>query len=47
MFWVKWHPLTLTIHKPIYPEGQGAEDISKRMDISYKEIMAGLTPKYQ
>lgn len=46
-FWVKWHPLTLTIHKPIYPEGQGAEDISKRMDISYKEIMAGLTPKYQ
>ena len=46
-FWVKWHPLTLTIHAPIYPESQGAEDINKRMDESYRTIMSAITPEYQ
>ena len=45
--WVKWHPLTLTIHAPIYPESQGAEDINKRMDESYRTIMSAITPEYQ
>ena len=45
--WVKWHPLTLTIHAPIYPESQGAEDINKRMDESYHTIMSAITPEYQ
>jgi 1-acyl-sn-glycerol-3-phosphate acyltransferase len=45
--WVEWHPLKLTIHKPIYPEGQGAEDISRRMKESYDAIMSGLDKEYQ
>lgn len=45
--WVCWHPLKLTIHKPIYPEGHSAEDINRRMDECYKSIMSGLTPEYQ
>lgn len=45
--WVTWHPLKLTIHKPIYPEGQGPEDINRRMDECYKAIMSGLEEKYQ
>lgn len=39
---VKRHPLTLTIHKPIYPESQGHENISRNMELSYKEIERGL-----
>ena len=27
--WVTWHPLTLTIHKPIDPIGQGKENVAK------------------
>lgn len=45
--WVIWHPLKLTIHKPIYPEGQGAEDITRRMDECYQAIMSGLDKEYQ
>lgn len=45
--WVTWHPLKLTIHKPIYPEGHGPEDINRRMDECYKAIMSGLEEKYQ
>jgi 1-acyl-sn-glycerol-3-phosphate acyltransferase len=45
--WVCWHPLSLTIHAPIYPQSQGAEDIKKRMDESYEVIMGSLTPEYQ
>ena len=45
--WVTWHPLKLTIHKPIYPEGHGPEDINRRMDECYKAIMSGLEKKYQ
>ncbi len=45
--WVTWHPLKLTVHKPIYPEGQGAEDITRRMNECYNAIMAGLDKEYQ
>ena len=45
--WVEWHPLTLTIHKPIYPIGKGRENIDNMKDESYKAIMAGLVPEYQ
>ena len=45
--WVIWHPLKLTIHKPIYPEGQGAEDINRRMSECYDAIMSGLDKEYQ
>jgi len=44
---VDWHPLTLTFHAPIYPEGQGSENIAKMMDEAYGQVMASLESKYQ
>lgn len=41
------HPLTLTIHKPIYPTGKGAENVKTLMDESYAEIQKSLEPQYQ
>ena len=45
--WVTWHPLTLTIHKPIEPKGKGPEQIQKMMEESYEAVMSGLVPEYQ
>lgn len=45
--WVEWHPMTLTIHKPIYPQTQGAENIKRTMDKSYNDIMSALPEEYQ
>lgn len=42
-----WHPLQLTIHKPIYPECQGMENIKRMMEISYQEIENGLPEHYK
>jgi len=39
---IKRHPLTLTIHKPIYPESKGHENINRNIELSYKEIEKGL-----
>lgn len=47
MHWVTWHPLRLTIHKPIAPIGQGAENVKNAATVSYKIIMDGLVPEYQ
>lgn len=47
MKWVVWHPLRLTIHEPIAPIGQGAENISHAEEESYKAVMSSLTPEYQ
>ena len=47
MHWVTWHPLSLTIHKPIAPIGQGAENVKNAAAVSYKIIMDGLVPEYQ
>lgn len=44
---VEWHPLTLTIHKPISPIGKGAENISRAEEESYRVIMNSLVPEYQ
>lgn len=44
---VEWHPLTLTIHKPITPIGKGAENISYAEEESYRVIMNSLVPEYQ
>lgn len=41
------HPLSLTIHAPIYPDECGTEDIKDRMQKSYGTIMSSLTPEYQ
>lgn len=47
MKWVLWHPLRLTIHKPIQPIGKGTENIKHLEEQSYKAVMAGLVDKYQ
>ena len=47
MHFVNWHPLTLTIHKPIAPIGQGAENIKHLEQESYQVVMSGLVPEYQ
>lgn len=47
MKWVVWHPLRLTIHKPIQPIGKGADNIKYLEQESYKVVMSGLEEKYQ
>ena len=47
MKWVVWHPLRLTIHKPILPVGKGADNIKYLEEESYKVVMGGLEEKYQ
>lgn len=44
---VRWHRMSLTIHKPIPPSGRGPEDIRHTMDEAYRVIMADLPEKYQ
>ncbi|MBQ9230755.1 MAG: 1-acyl-sn-glycerol-3-phosphate acyltransferase [Prevotella sp.] len=44
---VNWHPLTLTIHPPIPPKGQGAENVQTTMQEAYDSIMSSLAPEYQ
>lgn len=41
------HKLSLTIHKPIYPTSQGAENTRRMRDESYETVMSGLVPEYQ
>ena len=47
MKWVIWHPLRLTIHKPIQPIGKGTDNIKYLEEESYKVVMRGLEEKYQ
>jgi 1-acyl-sn-glycerol-3-phosphate acyltransferase len=42
-----WHPLKLTIHKPIYPVGQGPENLQATLQQSYDAVMSSLDPQYQ
>ena len=44
---VNWHRLRLTIHKPVYPVGQGADNVTATMDRSYDAIMSSLVSDYQ
>ena len=44
---VSWHPLRLTIHEPIYPVGQGAENIEATLHQAYDSVMSALEEKYQ
>ena len=47
IYWVFWHPLTLTIHKPIESINKGPENISHLAEESYRVVMDGLIPEYQ
>lgn len=44
---VNWHRLSLTIHQPIYPVGQGPENIQATMAQAYDSVMSSLAPEYQ
>ena len=43
----KWHPLSLTIHQPIYPVDKGPANIQAVMHQSYDSVMSALQPEYQ
>lgn len=45
--WISWHPMTLTIHDPIYPHTKGAENINRLVEESYKAIEQALPAEYQ
>lgn len=45
--WIKWHRLTLTVHKPIFPQGKGPENIKRMEAESYQTVMSGLVPEHQ
>lgn len=47
MHWVIWHPLRLTIHQPIFPQGRDAEDIRHMEEQCYQTVMSALVPEYQ
>lgn len=47
MHFIQWHPLSLTIHKPIHPECKGQENISSTISKSYEAVMSGLEEKYK
>lgn len=44
---VEWHRLTLTIHQPIMPAGQGADNIHALLTQSYDAVMSALDVDYQ
>ena len=47
MKFVQWHRLSLTIHQPIYPVGQGAENVEAVKSQAYDAVMSALVPEYQ
>lgn len=44
---LSWHPLELTIHKPIFPKCKGQENMKELMEKSYKVIEESLPQKYR
>ncbi len=44
---IKRHRMTLTLHEPIYPQGQGHENIRATMEKAYKAINESLPEKYK
>jgi len=42
-----WHPLRLTIHQPIYPVGEGSQNVHATMRQAYDSVMSSLDGKYQ
>lgn len=44
---VSWHPLRLTIHEPIMPQGNGPEALQQTMSKAYDAIMESLDEQYK
>lgn len=47
MHFVIHHPLSLTIHEPIYPTSQGPENVKRLMEESYEKIQSALVDEYK
>ena len=47
IYWVFWHPMTLTIHDPIAPTGQGDENVRLTMQCSKNQIESTLCDEYR
>ena len=47
MHFARWHRLKLTIHPPIYPVGQGPDNIQATMHQAYDSVTSALEPQYQ
>ena len=47
MHFVNWHPLSLTIHKPIPPKGKGADAEHAAMKEAYDTVRSALEPRFQ
>lgn len=47
MHFAHWHPLTLTIHPPIYPETKGIDNQKRLSEESYNAIQAALADEYK
>ena len=47
LHFVCWHRLTLTIHAPIYPVGQGPDNVQASLHQAYDSVMSALEPQYQ
>ena len=47
MHFARWHRLTLTFHDPIYPVGQGPENVEATKNQAYDSVMSALVPEYQ
>lgn len=45
--WLNWHPMSLTIHQPIKPIGQGPENVKYLTEESRKAIESALDEKYR
>jgi len=47
MKFVHWHRLSLTIHQPIYPVGQGSDNVEATKNQAYDSVMSAIVPEYQ
>ena len=47
MKFIHWHRLSLTMHQPIYPVGQGPDNIEAIKNQAYDSVMSALVPEYQ
>ncbi|MDO4185955.1 MAG: lysophospholipid acyltransferase family protein [Bacteroidales bacterium] len=45
--WIKWHPLRMTIHDPIPPQGSGIENIHRTMKLAYEAVESALSERHK
>lgn len=45
--WIKWHPLRMTIHDPIPPQGKGAENIQTSMKLAWEAVQGALPERHK